>query len=135
MARPRFRLLGHTADVRVAIWGADEFELLDNLVRATTRVVMGWPLELAPTLCAPLEHWPETLEARLVLVANEVVFQLLHRRRAGTGLTRAADAPALELAELPPDARPELEVKAATYHDLRPRWRRGRLAAVVTMDL
>lgn len=133
--RPRYRLLPHTADVRVAVWADDERELLDNLVLATTRVVMGRPLHLAASLRAPLEAWPATLEARLVRVANEVTFQLLHRRRAGTGLAWANDLPSLELAPLPPGLQPELEVKAATYHDLRPRRQRGRLSAVLTLDL
>lgn len=135
MGRPRYRLLAHTADARVAVWGADVGEFLDNLVRAVVRVVMGRAIDVPPTHRVPVGEWPADLPGQIVRLANETVFQLLVDRRAGTGLCWSATGPELEVAQLPPGSAPELEVKAATYHDLRPRRRGGRLSAVLTLDL
>ena len=45
------------------------------------------------------------------------------------------DGATLGLADLPPGRTPEMEVKAATYHDLRPRRGAQRLSAMLTLDV
>lgn len=118
----------------MAVWGDDEEALLSHAVAAVARVVLGRSPALRPTETAPLADWPSGVESRLVRAANEAVFQLLHRRRLPIRL-RGDRPPVLELAPLPAGVRPEVEVKAATYHDLRVRRRAGRLTAVLTLDL
>jgi SHS2 domain-containing protein len=133
--RYRFRTLDHAADIRVALWGADEDELIRNAVAAAVTVALGGSPRLAAGDAAAIRPWPSDLAARLVRAVNEALFQLYAKRRVAVGFERTARGARLSLAPLPPGRRPRVEVKAATYHDLRPGRRAGRLAARITLDV
>lgn len=135
MRRPRFRTLAHAADVRVAIWGDDEDDLIGNAVLAATTLALGRLPRAAPSGRAAIRPWPRDLPSRLVRVVNEVLFRLYARRELAVGFERDRRGARLVLAPLPAGFRPASEIKAATWHDLRPRPRGGRLSAVMTLDV
>ena len=135
MSRPRFRTLPHGADVRVAVWGADEEELICNAVAAAGTLALGSLPRLAVREWVRIVPWPAGLQSRLVRAVNEALFQLYARHALAVGFELDPKGARLALAPLPPGRRPELEVKAATYHDLRPRRRARRLAALITLDV
>ncbi len=135
MSRPRFRTLAHGADLRVAVWGADEEELIRNAVAAAGTLALGRVLRLAPGKRVPIVPWPPDLPARLVRAVNEALFHLYTGHEVAVGFELIPGSARLVLAPLPPGWRPDLEVKAATYHDLRPRRVAERLAALITLDV
>jgi SHS2 domain-containing protein len=132
---PRFRTLPHQADLRVAIWGDDEEELIRNAVAAAGKLALGRLPRLAGATWVGIRPWPRDLPARLVRAVNETLFHLYTHRKVAIGFEVTASGARLALASLPAACRPELEVKAATYHDLRPRRRAGRLGALITLDV
>jgi hypothetical protein len=83
----------------------------------------------------PIVPWPADLQARLVRAVNEALFQLYARHALAVGFDLGPRSARLGIAPLPPDRKPELEVKAATYHDLRLRRGARRLAALLTLDV
>jgi len=133
--RPRFRVLPHTADVRLAVWGDDRAELLCHAVVGAVRLALGRPLRRRATRHEVVPSWPTGLERQLVRAVNEALHQLYARRRAAVGLALRGRRAVLALIELPDSRLPELEIKAATFHALAPRRRHGRLSAVLTLDL
>ena len=135
MRRPRFRTLAHAADVRVAIWGDDEDDLIGNAVLAATAVALGRVRRCAPSRRAAIRPWPRDLPSRLVRAVNEALFRLYNRSELAVGFERDGGGARLLLARLPAGRQPVSEIKAATWHDLRPRRRGGRLSAVMTLDL
>ncbi|MGD1147692.1 MAG: archease [Thermoanaerobaculaceae bacterium] len=135
MGRPRFRTLAHGADLRVAIWGDDERELICNAVRATMTLALGTNMPFEGRHRVAIRPWPEDLASRLVRAVNEALFALYVRHEVATDFEATAGGATLELGPLPAGVVPELEVKAATYHDLRPRRRGDRLGAMLTLDV
>jgi SHS2 domain-containing protein len=135
VSRPRFRTLAHTADVRIAVWGAREDELIRNAVVAACTLALGGVPPLASLRWAPIVPWPADLPSRLVRAVNEALFHLYQRNEVAVAFTLDPEGARLALAPLPPGRRPEIEVKAATYHDLRPKRRARRLAALITLDV
>ena len=135
MRRPRYRLLPHTADARLAVWGADETELIGNAVVGIVRVAAGREVGGPVAERAPVSPWPAALPDRLVRAANEALFQLLVRGRAAVGFEPLEDGGAIQLVPLPAWFRPAVEIKAVTYHDLRVVRAGARLRAVLTLDL
>lgn len=135
MSAPRFRTLAHTADLRVAVWGGDEAELIRNAVAAAVTVVLGRAARLPAASWITVRPWPAELPSRLVRAVNETLFQLYARRRVAVGFALTRHGARLGLAVLPAGWQPALEVKAATYHDLHPRLRAGRLTALLTLDV
>jgi SHS2 domain-containing protein len=135
VSRPRFRTLAHRADVRVAVWGADEEELIRNALAAACTVALGRIPSPTARRWAPIARWPADLPSQLVRAVNEALFHLYARRELAVGFELRPGGARLAVAPLPPGRRPDLEVKAATYHDLRPRRRVRRLAALITLDV
>jgi SHS2 domain-containing protein len=135
MPRQRFRVLPHTADVRLAVWGADPADLVRNAVAGVVRLALGRSPRRRATRFEVVAPWPTALERQLVRAVNEALHQLYARHLAAVGLSLRSGRAALELTELPAGCLPELEIKAATFHALEPRRRRGRLTAVLTLDL
>jgi len=135
MTRPRFRTLPHGADLRVAVWGANEEELIRNAVAAADTLALGTLPRLAARERVPIVPWPAGLQSRLVRAVNEALFQLYARHALTVGFELGPRSARLAIAPLPPGRKPELEVKAATYHDLCPRRRARRLAALITLDV
>jgi SHS2 domain-containing protein len=134
MSRPRFRRLAHTADVRLAIWGDDEEELLDNAVAGALASALDRPVRRAPLQWHTVERWPEELPDRLVRAVNEALFLLYVRRQVVTGVRLGGASATLGVVPLPEGWSAAAEVKAATFHDLAV-VRRPRLRAVLTLDL
>jgi SHS2 domain-containing protein len=135
MTRPRFRTVPHGADLRVAVWGASEEELIRNAVAAAVTLALGTLPRLAARDWVLIAPWPADLQSRLVRAVNEALFQLYARRAVAVGFDLGPKKARLAVAPLPPGRKAELEVKAATYHDLRPRKRALRLAALITLDV
>jgi SHS2 domain-containing protein len=135
VSRPRFRTLAHRADVRVAVWGANEEELIRNALAAACTLALGRIPAPAAQRWTPIAPWPADLPSQLVRAINEALFHLYARRELAVGFKLQPGGARLALAPLPPGRRPDLEVKAATYHDLRPRRRVRRLAALITLDV
>ena len=135
MSRPRFRTLPHRADLRVAVWGADEAELIRNAVAAAVTLALGRVPRATAQEWLDIRPWPAGLPSRLVRAVNEALFHLYARHEFAVGFESTARGARLALAPLPPGCRPDLEVKAATYHDLRPRRGGGRLSALITLDV
>lgn len=135
MSGPRFRTLSHRADLRVAVWGDDEEELIGNAVAAALTLALGARPRLSGATWVKIRVWPDDLSSRLVRAVNEALFELYTRRRGAIAFQLTASGARLALAPLPEGCRPELEVKAATYHDLKPRRSGGRLAALMTLDV
>ena len=135
MPRPRFRALPHTADVRLAVWGDDRAELLRNAVAGAVRLALGRAPRRGAIRHAVVPGPAGPLDRQLVRAVNEALHQLYARRAAAVGLVLRAGRIVLELSPLPTGRLPELEIKAATFHALRPRRRGGRLSAVLTLDL
>jgi SHS2 domain-containing protein len=134
MAAPRFRQLAHTADVRLAIWGANERELLENAVAGALRYTLGRPAAGKPRRWRRLPRWPQALPDRLVRIVNEALFLLYVRRELVVAVRCSRHGASLGVAPLPPHRMPVTEVKAATFHALRP-VSSPRLAAVLTLDV
>jgi SHS2 domain-containing protein len=132
---PRFRTLAHTADLRVAVWGRDEEELIRNAVAAAVTSALRRAPQRAPRAWVPVRPWPAGLPSRLVRAVNEALFHLYTRDQVAVGFALSTRGARLALAPLPRAWRPDIEIKAATYHDLRPRRRAGRLAALLTLDV
>jgi SHS2 domain-containing protein len=135
VSRPRFRTLAHGADLRVAVWGADEEELIRNAVAAAGTLALGTVPRLHSSDWAPIQAWPTDLPSQLVRAVNEAVFRLYTTHELAVGFELIPGGARLALAPLPPGCRPDLEVKAATYHDLHPRRRADRLVAQITLDV
>ena len=135
MSLPRFRTLARGGDLRIAVWGDDTEDLLANAVLAVTRAALGTARRTGPKMRAPIRPWPADLPSQLVRAANEALFMIFHRGSLPVGLELHGGGATLLLAPLPAGCTPHLEIKAATYHDLRPGRRKGRLAATITLDL
>ncbi len=135
MGRPRYRTLRHGADLRVAVWGDGEEELVANAVLAAMTLALGAPPRVRPRRRAAVRSWPDGLPMRLVRAVNESLFALYARREVAVGLELKGRHAALLVGALPAGLEPELEVKAATFHDLRLRRRHGRLRAILTLDV
>jgi SHS2 domain-containing protein len=133
MARPRFRLLPHTADARLAVWGDSETELLANAVAGALRCACGGPAR-GPVRCWYRLPLPRALPERLVRTVNEALFLLFARRELVVAVRSSRGGAALGVSPLPAGRTPATEVKAATFHALRP-VRSPRLGAVLTLDL
>ena len=135
MRRPRFRTLRHTADVRLAAWGADERELIANAVAGIGAVALGRAPRGDARDWVAVEPWPAEPARRLVRSLNLALFQLYVRRCAAVAFRAGRRGASLGVAPLPPSARAQVEIKAATFHALEVVRRRGRLRAIVTLDL
>jgi SHS2 domain-containing protein len=134
MALPRFRQLAHTADVRLAVWGASEVELLANAAAGALRCALERTPRGRPRRWIPIARWPRALSDRLVRVVNEALFLLYSRRELTVAVRCTPRGALLGVAPLPDGWMPVTEVKAATFHALRPVTSQ-RLSALLTLDL
>ena len=135
MPRPRFRTLAHGADARVAVWGANQEELIGNAVRAAMTMTLGRTPRGRSRRRFPVHPWPPDLSSRLVQAVNEALYLLYACGEVATGFELGPFEAHLLTAPLPARQGLALEVKAATRHDLRPAHRAGRLVAVLTLDI
>jgi SHS2 domain-containing protein len=134
VTRPRYRRLAHIADVRLAVWGADEGDLLRNAVRGALACALDRSPSGTPARWVAVERWPDDLPARLVRTVNEALYLLYVRRELVLDVRASATGAALAVAPLPSGWSPVTEVKAATFHALDV-GRGPRLRAVITLDL
>lgn len=135
MAGATFRILEHTADVRLRAWGDSVEELLGNAVRGAMRVAMGRAPAGSPAAWHPVEPWPETPADQAVAAVNEALFLLYARGTAATALRLSAGAGEIGVVPLPSGKLPEREVKAATYHRLAAGRTHGRWRVELILDL
>jgi SHS2 domain-containing protein len=135
MARLRWRILPHTADVRLMVWGDDERGLVENAVAGATRIALGRTAARAPTRWTRISRWPRARAGRLVAAVNEALFRLYRHHAVAVALRSDANGAWLGLVDLPVDCRPLVEIKAATFHDLNVQRHHDRLRAVITLDV
>ncbi|MFH1177592.1 MAG: archease [Acidobacteriota bacterium] len=135
MSRPRFRQLPHAADLRLAIWGRSEEELLRNAVAGVVRAALAGPAGGVPERWAMVERWPASLSGRLVGAINEALFYLYSRRLVAVASSFSATSGRLGLVPLAAGRQPAIEIKAATFYDLRLEAVGQSLRAIVTLDL
>lgn len=134
MPRPRYRQLAHTADVRLAVWGGSEEELLRNAAAGALACALGGPARGAAQRWHPVDRLPRDLAARLVRVVNEALFLLYLRREAAVDVRLGRAGAEIAVATLAAGRTPAVEIKAATFHALEVT-RGARLRAVITLDL
>ncbi|MGQ9836032.1 MAG: archease [Thermoanaerobaculaceae bacterium] len=135
MGIPRFRQLPHTADVRLAIYGRTEEELLLHLALGLGRLVLGHTPSGKPQRETIVRFGTEELGPRLVRFGNEVLFWLFTRHCVTIGVRFKGDEVVLALRALSSREKPLFEVKAVTAHALAPQKLAGRYKAVITLDL
>ncbi len=130
----RFRALRHVADCRLLVWGEDEETLIAHAIAATLRHALISEPRGAAREWHPVLPWPPDLAGRLVHAVNEALFLLYTRRRVATGFALRDGGGWLGTVPLG-DRAIGREIKAATFHALRPANRRGRLSVTLTLDL
>jgi SHS2 domain-containing protein len=135
VSAPRFRQLSHTADLRLAVWGNDELELVENAVLGTMRAVLRRDVHATPVDAAVVSPWPAELSRRLVRATNEALFRLYRYRQVSIAVEVGRTRAVLRLAPLPLSWPVEVEIKAVTYHDLRPALAGERWRAILTLDV
>jgi SHS2 domain-containing protein len=117
------------------VWGEGEQELIRNAVLAAMSLALGTAPGGRPARLSPIRPWRGDLASKLVRAVNESLFILYTRREVAVRCDSGERGAVLALAPLPAGAVPALEIKAATYHDLLPRRRLGRLRAILTLDV
>ena len=135
MRRPRFRTLAHRADLRVAVWGYSEEELIRNAVLSAMFLALGTSPRIEALRRVAIRPWPGDLPSRLVRAVNESLFILYARHEVTVRFELVGRRATLALGPLPAGVAPQLEIKAATYHGLRPQRQGCRLAAILTLDV
>jgi SHS2 domain-containing protein len=136
MGRPRYRLLPHTADVRLLVWGSTVEELVTNAVHGALRIAVGRRSAGAGWSRIELRGLSQDPARLLVSVVNEALFLLYGRCQLVRAVELHDGCATLRVVSLPAGSAPETEVKAATFHGLAPeRGATGRLRAVLTLDL
>lgn len=135
MGSPRFRLLPHTADVRLAVYGQSQEELLRHLALGLVAFVLGYLPRGRASAYAQLILPEDDPGAQLVRLGNEVLYWLFTRRQQTVDLTCEGSQAQLHLRPLPRHRQLPFEIKAVTFHALQPRRDSSRLRAVLTLDL
>ncbi len=137
---PRFRILEHTADARIAAYGKDLPEAFANAAYGMFSLIADLR-SIAEVSDREVEVEAPDVEALLVAWLNELLYlfdarQFLPRRIHVTGIndTQLKATLSGETVDL---ARHRLQtaVKAATYHDILVEIRGGRARVRVTFDL
>lgn len=136
MGAVRFRQMPHTADVRLAVYGQNEEELMRHLLLGIARLVLGRTPRGSAKLSSRFFLPPDDLAARLVRVGNEVLFWLFTKRQVALDISLYGQEAELHLRPLPQGATPRFEIKAVTFHALQPKARgKAGFSAVLTLDL
>lgn len=135
MTRPRFRLTPHTADVRLHVWGDTEQDLVAHAVAGTMRLALGREPRGQAAAWHRVERDERDVAARLVTAVNEALFLLYTRRCACVAMRWEAGHALLGAVPLRAGVEPEMEIKAATFHALRPLREARRLFAVLVLDV
>lgn len=135
MGIPRFRQLPHTADVRLAIYGQTEEELLLHLALGLGRLALGRTPSGKPQREVVFRLGGEELGPRLVRFGNEVLFWLFTRHYLTIGVRLKGDEAVLALRPLSSREKPLFEVKAVTAHALAPQKQAARYKVLITLDL
>lgn len=135
MARPTFRVLDHTADIRLRVWGDTAEELLLNAIRGAMKVALGRAMSAVPAVWHTVAPWPAAQADQVVAAVNEALFHLYGRRLCTTAVRLDPGGAVLGQVPLSSSASLLREVKAATYHHLRVHRHDGRWRAELTLDL
>jgi len=135
VARPTYRRLSHTADLRLVVWGCGFEELCGGAVRGAMHEALGRPPRGTPGRYVEVEHAPDDEVLRLVRTVNEALFLIYARRLVSVGVRWEDRRVLLGVRPLPNGKDPEVEVKAATLHALAHPAKGGRQRLVLTLDL
>ncbi|MFZ5785315.1 MAG: archease [Acidobacteriota bacterium] len=135
MARPRFRITAHTADVRLLVWGDTEQELLAHAVAGAMRLALDRDVSGLPIAWRRVRGRVRDLASTLVATVNEALFLLYSRREVTVAVAWTEGHVSLGALGLAAGVEPEREVKAATFHALQPRVAGRRRSAVLVLDV
>ena len=137
---PRFRILEHTADARIAAYGQDLGEAFANAAYGMFSLIADLD-SVAEVSDREVEVEAPDIEALLVAWLNELLYlfdaqQFLPRRVqvldvSDTRLQATLSGETVDLAR----HRLRTAVKAATYHDILVETKDGRARVRVTFDL
>lgn len=133
-----YRILEHTADLKIKVWGESLLQLFQNAAEAIYSVSAGSPLP-KPTKESEkvnLEVKGEDNEALLVNFLNELLF-LSDVHNQGYQVSNLKLKKGELKAELLPYPLPPLkiEIKSATYHDLKIKKTKQGYEAVIVFDI
>ncbi len=142
MAQAVYRLLDHTADLRVRL----EADSLEGLFQCAVDAIRDLCLE-DPAVQGKRE--PKRIQAQeeaadideaLVLFCNDVLYELVVHRLVPWRLLALSWTPglleaAVEASPLPPDAALERELKAATHGGVEVIEQNGHWSAVLVFDV
>ncbi len=134
MSRPRYRCLPHTADIRLRVWGREEQELLTNAVVGCVSCALGRRVGGRGSAERRVDSWPADLESQLVKAANEALFLLYTQQLVVVAVAVAGGAATLEVRPLAVSEKPQIEIKAATFHDLHVAHCRRGLSVDLVLD-
>lgn len=138
-----FKVIDHTADIRLELEGSTPAALCQSLVAGICNLYAGTSA-LAADSAQPLQLEADSLEALLVALASEVIFRMEAGERLVTELIDAdlrthGDGYCLRatarVAGLPDGHPRTLEIKAATWHGLKVERRADKLFATILLDV
>lgn len=135
MTGPRFRITSHTADVRLHVWGDTEQELVAHAVAGAMRLALGRDAGGRATSWHVVQRDARDAASRLVAAVNEALFLLYTRHQVTVAVSRTGRRISLGVVGPAPGVRLEGEIKAATFHALRPRREGRRRSAVLVLDV
>jgi SHS2 domain-containing protein len=140
-ASPRFRIVPHTADVAVCVYGDSFADLIVNSAAAFNALSIDNPRSVRPVLARRIQVEAQDLEDLLVRWLNELVFMLDAQNFAGSVFVVEEVQERKLCVEVRGEKcdsvrhRRRLEVKAATYHAVKVRQCRSRWVARVIFDV
>lgn len=140
MPRPRFRLVDHTGDLAVRLWGDDPADLLRSGGLALFHLIAG-EARVRPRRSVPVQVGGADLEELLVAWMNRLL--LLHHLEHVLFCRFDLEAPAADRVrgrahgeEIDAARHGGLrEIKAVTYHGVRVERDAGRWTARVVLDV
>lgn len=135
---PFYKVLDHTADIRLQFWGRTRRQLLQNAAYALTDT-LAEVRRVKPSRTRRVRLRGSSFEHLLVLLLKEILY-LFDAKQFLTGrlVTRRLDDTILEAdlrGETVKDHNLKTEIKAVTYHGLKVEKKRGRWLAEVVFDV
>ncbi|MEW5805724.1 MAG: archease [Patescibacteria group bacterium] len=138
----QFKILEHTADVRLKVFGKDLKELLENALKGLMAIIAGEEnLAVSDKKSVIFEIFSSDREGLLIDFLNEALYFIQTEKKLIAGvnfyeLKQKSDGFFLRAEFLLADSGKIVkDVKAATYHDLKISQNNGQLEATITLDI
>jgi SHS2 domain-containing protein len=138
--RKFYRLLEHTGDLRIRVWGKNLPDLFDHAGWALFNL-MTWMSRVKPVIWRELKVEAPDREALLVAWLGELLYlyeteKMLFARFEFSHLSDTALIAQAAGEPYQPGRHPlRLQIKAVTYHQIRVWFERGLYKAQITFDL